>query len=95
MISQSSHFLLFLSSNAGVVSAVKDQGHCGSCWAFASTATVESYVAIATGLLFDLSTQQVRPSRPPSSERNRYLEFMSVPHSLMVGSVQYPLCACV
>jgi len=41
----------------GVTSAVKDQGHCGSCWAFASTATIESHAAIATGLLFDLSPQ--------------------------------------
>jgi len=46
------------------VSAVKDQGHCGSCWAFASTATVESHVAISTGLLFDLSTQQVAMCAP-------------------------------
>lgn len=43
----------------GVVSAVKDQGHCGSCWAFASTATIESHAAINSGELFDLSTQQV------------------------------------
>lgn len=39
----------------GVISAVKDQGHCGSCWAFASTATIESHAAISTGLLFDLA----------------------------------------
>jgi cathepsin L len=45
--------------DAGVVSAVKDQGHCGSCWAFASTATIESHAAINSGELFDLSTQQV------------------------------------
>jgi cathepsin L len=45
---------------AGIVSAVKDQGMCGSCWAFASTAVIESHVAKATGLLFDLSVQQVR-----------------------------------
>jgi cathepsin L len=44
----------------GVVSTVKDQGHCGSCWAFASTATMESHIAINSGLLFELSVQQVR-----------------------------------
>lgn len=42
-----------------VVSPVKDQGHCGSCWAFSSTAVLESHIARATGLLFDLSVQQV------------------------------------
>lgn len=45
---------------AGVVSPVKNQGGCGSCYAFATTATVESHIALETGLLFDLSPQQVR-----------------------------------
>mmetsp|Transcript_18348 Transcript_18348/g.13348 ORF Transcript_18348/g.13348 Transcript_18348/m.13348 type:complete len:374 (-) Transcript_18348:171-1292(-) len=48
----------------GVVSAVKDQGHCGSCWAFASTAVIESHVALSTGLLFDLSPQQIAMCSP-------------------------------
>ena len=48
-------FLMYL----GVVSAVKDQGYCGSCWAFASTEVIESHVAIATNKLFDLSPEQV------------------------------------
>ncbi len=48
----------------GIVTAVKDQGHCGSCWAFATTATIESHVAKASGLLFDLSVQQMAMCAP-------------------------------
>jgi len=48
----------------GVATAVKDQGHCGSCWAFASTAVIESHVAIKTGELFDLSPQQIAACAP-------------------------------
>lgn len=47
-----------------VVSSVKDQGHCGSCWAFAATAVLESHVAINSGLLFDLSPQQIAMCSP-------------------------------
>jgi cathepsin L len=42
-----------------VVSAVKNQGRCGSCWTFASAEEVESHHAIATGRLFVLSPQQL------------------------------------
>jgi cathepsin L len=43
----------------GVVSPVKDQGKCGSCWSFAAAETVESIYAIATGQLVELSEQQI------------------------------------
>jgi len=43
----------------GVVTAVKNQGHCGSCWAFGSTETIESHFALATGHLVNLSPQQL------------------------------------
>eukprot|EP00475_Leptophrys_vorax_P012976 TRINITY_DN1934_c0_g1_i1.p1 TRINITY_DN1934_c0_g1~~TRINITY_DN1934_c0_g1_i1.p1 ORF type:complete len:335 (+),score=86.34 TRINITY_DN1934_c0_g1_i1:49-1053(+) len=43
----------------GVVNAVKDQGQCGSCWAFSAVSTIESACAMRTGRLYSLSEQQV------------------------------------
>lgn len=39
------------------VTAVKNQGGCGSCWAFAATETIESHYAIASGKLLTLAPQ--------------------------------------
>merc|ERR1712232_271030 len=41
----------------GVVTPVKNQGGCGSCWAFASTESVESAYVRATGTLVELAPQ--------------------------------------
>lgn len=41
----------------GIVSTIKDQGECGSCWAFASTSQLESYTALNTGHLETLSVE--------------------------------------
>lgn len=38
---------------------VKDQGACGSCWAFAATAAFEAMIRIYTGVTTDLSEQQI------------------------------------
>ncbi|CDW90523.1 cathepsin l [Stylonychia lemnae] len=43
----------------GAVNAVKDQGQCGSCWAFSTIASLESRYFIETGKLQSLSEQQL------------------------------------
>ena len=42
----------------GVVTPVKNQLYCGSCWAFSATETVESQYALNGNTLTELSVQQ-------------------------------------
>jgi cathepsin L len=48
----------------GIITPVKDQGECGSCWTFATAQTTESYWAMATGKLNILSEQQILDCTP-------------------------------
>ncbi|KAF7846704.1 hypothetical protein BT93_L3897 [Corymbia citriodora subsp. variegata] len=43
----------------GLVGSIKQQGLCGSCWAFSTIATVETLLAIKGGRMVDLSEQQL------------------------------------
>jgi len=48
------------------VTAVKNQGQCGSCWAFSATEAVESQISLATGAYprLGLSPQQITSCAP-------------------------------
>jgi C1A family cysteine protease len=50
----------------GAVNPVQDQGQCGSCWAFSSTAAMEGAHFLKTGKLLKLSEQQFVDCDPQS-----------------------------
>jgi len=51
----------------GGVSAVTNQGGCGSCWLFGAIAALESAVMINEGIEYDLCEQQILSCRTPGT----------------------------
>ena len=88
----------------GVVNPIKDQGACGSCWAFSANAAVEGAWAIKTGTLYDLSQQFLMDCNhlsacrgcsggaPSSSyvflEKNYHVEQSAYPYTAEDGTCQ-------
>eukprot|EP00933_Yihiella_yeosuensis_P020881 TRINITY_DN16650_c0_g1_i3.p1 TRINITY_DN16650_c0_g1~~TRINITY_DN16650_c0_g1_i3.p1 ORF type:complete len:387 (+),score=73.86 TRINITY_DN16650_c0_g1_i3:93-1253(+) len=52
------------------VTPIKNQGQCGSCWAFSATEAIESQLTLETGGLYniELSPQQIASCAPPTGE---------------------------
>ena len=46
-------------SGLGATTPVKDQGQCGSCWAYSTTEGIESAIYMAEGSLAELAVQQI------------------------------------
>jgi len=61
----------------GAVSSVKDQGHCGSCWAFGATGALEGQQFINYGNLPELANQQLVSCDTQSSGCNGGLSYKS------------------
>jgi C1A family cysteine protease len=54
----------------GATSPVKDQGSCGSCWAFSATERIESAVYMQHNVMPILSTQQIISCDPNDGKCN-------------------------
>eukprot|EP01111_Echinosteliopsis_oligospora_P002707 TRINITY_DN1412_c0_g1_i1.p1 TRINITY_DN1412_c0_g1~~TRINITY_DN1412_c0_g1_i1.p1 ORF type:complete len:376 (-),score=95.92 TRINITY_DN1412_c0_g1_i1:35-1141(-) len=52
----------------GVVTPVKDQGQCGSCWSFGTAETIESHYALSGQPLTVLSEQQILDCVPNTND---------------------------
>jgi len=50
--------------DAGVVTEPKNQGSCGSCWAFATVEQIESYAALNNVTVDELSAQEITSCTP-------------------------------
>merc|ERR1712061_231528 len=83
-------------STKGAVTPVKDQGQCGSCWAFSTTGSMEGSYEISTGSLKSMSEQQLMDCSLLNSGCNggsMDLAFMFAENHVVCTEQSYPYTA--
>ena len=84
----------------GIVTPVKDQGSCGSCWSFSTTGSIEGAHAQVTGSLVSLSEQNLvdcvqngQFTCDAGGEMQVAFQWV-IDNNGIEGESDYPYCAC-
>mmetsp|Transcript_119649 Transcript_119649/g.290388 ORF Transcript_119649/g.290388 Transcript_119649/m.290388 type:complete len:378 (-) Transcript_119649:193-1326(-) len=72
----------------GVVTPVKDQGQCGSCWAFSATESIESANAMAGHSLDELAPQQIVDCDHQDSACNGGIPYQGINYVQQAGGLE-------
>jgi len=75
-----------------VVTPVKNQQQCGSCWAFATVASVETAHALATGSLVSLSEQNLVDCSTQNGGCNGGLPYLAYEYIIKNGGIDTEAC---